>query len=704
MNPTPPIASRHPYPITQHGQTRVDDYFWLRERENPETMAYLKAENKYLKQMLAHTAALQERLFQEMKGRIPESDVSAPQKRGEYFYYTRMEPQKQYPVYCRKKDSQRADIAEAVEEVLLDQNALAKGHAYCELGGFEVSPDHSKLAYLLDTEGGETYTLYVKDLKSGKLFSEAIPNIGGLLVARIGLAWARDGKTLYYSTLDATHRPYRLYRHKLGDDPAQDTLIYEETDTLFSMAIQPSRSGVYLWVMLSTTSSIEVRYISLTQQASRSKSIRMKTILPRQPFIEYEVDHQGERFLILTNEGAQNFRLMSAPVRTPQRKYWQEILPERADVTLERLLCFQNDLVLIERKDGLRQVRISALDGTSHVRYISMPEPAYVLWPDQNPEAATRTLRFSYSSLVTPHSVIDYDMAEGHWDMVKQDLIPSGYDASLYQTERLYATAADGKRVPISLVYRKGMQRTGKNPLLLNGYGSYGFSMDPNFNSNRLSLLDRGFIFAIAHVRGGSDLGRAWYEDGKLLKKKNTFTDFIACAEHLISEGYTCREKLVIMGGSAGGLLVGAVMAMRPDLCQAVVADVPFVDVVNTMSDPSIPLTTREYDQWGNPDDPQDFEYMLSYSPYDNLRKTAYPHILLITGLNDPRVAFWEPAKFCAKLRSLKTNDNLVLLKTDFATGHGGASGRYNALKDVALIYAFVLDRVGSSPEQPSPQ
>ena len=704
MNPFPPIATKQPHPITQHGQTRVDDYFWLRERKNPETIAYLKAENAYLEQIMVHTTALQEQLFQEMKGRIPEYDVSAPLKRGEFFYYTRMEPSKQYPVYCRKKSSQRANLPQATEEVLLDQNALAEGHAYCELGGFEVSPDHSKLAYLLDTEGGETYTLHVKDLNSGTLLSEAIPNIWGLLYARVGLVWAQDGKTLFYSTLDATHRPYRLYSHKLGDEPAQDTLIYEETDALFSMSIRPSRSGSYLWVILNTTSSTEVRYLSLKWRSGRPKYLRMKTILPRQPFIEYEVDHQGNRFLILTNEGAQNFRLMAAPVSNPQRNHWREILAERADVTLEELLCFQNELVLIERKDGLRQVRISALDAISQVQYIPMPEPAYILWPSQNPEAATRTLRFNYSSLVTPLSVIDYDMAEGHWEMVKQDLIPSGYDASLYQTERLYAIAKDGKRVPISLVYRKGMQRNGKNPLVLYGYGSYGYSLDPNFNANRLSLLDRGFIYALAHIRGGADLGRAWYEEGKLFKKKNTFTDFIACAEHLIAEGYTCREKLAIFGGSAGGLLVGAVMTMRPDLCQAVVADVPFVDVVNSMSDPTIPLTTREYDQWGNPDDPQYFEYMMSYSPYDNLHEAAYPHILLTTGLNDPRVAFWEPAKFCARLRALKTTKSLVLLKTNFDVGHGGASGRYNALKDVALVYAFLLDRLVGLPAVLPPQ
>jgi len=704
MTLTPPIANKHPHSITQHGQTRIDDYFWLRERDNPDTTAYLKTENAYLEEILGHTAALQEQLFQEMKGRIPESDASAPLRRGNFFYYTRMEPGKQYPIYCRKANAGAANLQDIPEEVLLDQNALAEGHTYCALGGLEVSPDHSKLAYLLDTDGGETYVLHVKDFQSGVLLKEAIPNIWGLLFARIGLAWAQDAQTLFYSTLDAAHRPYRLYRHRLGDDPAQDTLIYEESDALFSMSIVPSRSGAYLWVNLHTTSCSEVRCLPLAWQPGESSTSALKTIVARQPFVENEVEHQGDRFLIMTNEGAQNFRLMAALVSDPQRENWQEILPERADVTLEAVLAFQNDLVLIERKDGLRQVRLSAPDAISQVRYVSMPEAAYTLLPDQNPEAGTRTLRFIYSSLVTPRSVIDYEMAEGHWETVKQDVIPSGYDASFYQTERLYATAPDGQRVPISLVYRKGIQRNGQNPLLLYGYGSYGFSMDPNFNSNRLSLLDRGIIFALAHIRGGADLGRAWYEDGKLLKKKNTFTDFIACAEHLIAENYTCREKLGIMGGSAGGLLVGAVMTMRPDLCQAVVAQVPFVDIVSTMSDPTIPLTTAEYDQWGNPDDPQYFEYMISYSPYDNLRATAYPHVLLTTGLYDPRVAFWEPAKFCAKLRALKTNDNLVLLKTDFDVGHGGATGRYNALKDVALVYAFLLECLISATGLPNQQ
>jgi oligopeptidase B len=689
--PTPPSAPKRPHFITQHDRTRQDDYYWLRDREDPQTMTYLEAENDYLKSVLAHTDDLQAALVQEMKARIPERDVSASLQRGDYFYYTRMEPGKEYPIYCRKPVA-----TEDSEEILLDQNLLAEGHPFCGLGAFEVSPDHTLLAYLLDNEGGETFTLHVKDLQTGELLPDSIPNASGYLAARIGLAWTKDQKYLYYTTLDDAHRPYRLYRHTLGSDPALDTLIYEEVDTTYGMYITPSRSEAYLWVQLNSTSSVEYRFLPLASQDSH-----LKVVIPRQPFIEYSVDHLvapdgQERLLILTNDGAPNFRLVSAPVEDPSPENWTEIIPNRASVTLEEVQVFKQDLVVIEREDGLRQVRISDSDGTSNLRTIPMPEPAYALEPDINPTYDTRTLRFIYTSLVTPRSVIDYDMATMTWTTTKQDEIPSGYDASLYTTERLHASATDGVMVPISLVYRKDAAPF-PAPLVLYGYGSYGTSMDPAFQANRLSLLDRGLTFAIAHIRGGADLGRGWYEDGKLLKKKNTFTDFIACAEFLIAQGYTTRNKLAILGGSAGGLLVGAAMTMRPDLFAAVVARVPFVDVVTTMSDPTIPLTTFEYDQWGNPDDPQYFNYILSYSPYDNLRPTDYPDLLLTTGLNDPRVAFWEPAKFAARLRELKTCDNLVLLHTEFGAGHAGASGRYKALEEVALIYAFLLDRIANS-------
>jgi oligopeptidase B len=685
----PPIPSKRPHSFTQHGCTRQDDYYWLRDRDDPETLTYLKAEQEYLASALSHTRDLQETLFLEMKARIPEGDVSAPLQRGDYIYYQRMEPGKEYPVYCRKPARDAAS-----EEILLDQNLLAEGHSYSGLGAFEISPDQARLAYLLDTEGGETYTLYIKDLTTGELLPDTIPNTSGYLPTRLGLAWAQDNRTLYYTTLDAAHRPYRLYRHMLGTDPALDELVYEEEDTRYGMYIASSRSGAYLWVQLHSTSSDEWRYVSLADPTAG-----IKVVVPRRSFIEYSVEHQGPpegggQLLMLINDVAPNFRLVSAPVEDPHSGNWTEILPNRENVTLEFVLAFKDDLVIIEREDGLRRVRISDSDGLSNVRFVPMPEPAYTLQPDTNPSADTRTFRFIYSSLVTPQSVIDYDMESMTWTTVKQDEIPSGYNPDLYSTERLYAPAPDGVQVPISLVFRKDAVQF-PAPLVLYGYGSYGYSSDPGFQSNRLSLLDRGVVFAIAHIRGGSDLGRGWYEDGKLMKKKNTFTDFIACAEFLFTKGTTSRDNLAIIGGSAGGLLVGAVMTMRPDLCKAVVARVPFVDVVTTMSDPSIPLTTFEYDQWGNPDDREYFNYMLSYSPYDNLRPVDYPDILITTGLNDPRVAFWEPAKFTARLRELKTSDSLVLLHTDFGAGHGGASGRYKALEEVALIYAFLFDRIG---------
>jgi oligopeptidase B len=681
------VAPRQPHPLTQHGRTRSDDYYWLRERDNPATLEYLHAEKDFLDQVMAHTGDLQETLLAEMKARIPERDRSAPLARGPYEYYNRIEPGQEYPVYCRRR------LEGGEEEILLDQNTLAEGQPFCALGGFEVSPDHARLAYLLDNAGGETFTLFVKDLRTGALLPDRIPNTAGYLYSRTGLAWGQDNQTLYYTTLDEAHRPYRLYRHRLGDDPAQDELVYEETDVTYGMYVQPSRSARFLWIQLHSTSSDEVRFLSLADPA-----IPLRVVEPRRPLIEYSVDDPGDdRLLVLTNDGAPNFRLVSVPLDDLRREAWSEILPNRPDATLEDVLAFRHDLVVIERQEGLRRIRLSAPDGQAGARYIPMPEPAYALRPDINPEFDTRAFRFIYTSLVTPPSVIDYHMPAGTWTTRKVEEVASGYDAALYVTERLFATAPDGQRVPVSLVYRKDKRPAGPAPLVLYGYGSYGFSQDPAFAANRLSLLDRGFVYALAHIRGGADLGRAWYEDGKLLKKKNTFTDFIACAEHLVAAGYTTRERLAIMGGSAGGLLVGAAMTMRPDLCSAVVARVPFVDVVTTMSDPTIPLTTFEYDQWGNPDDPLYFNYMLSYSPYDNLRPTDYPDILVTTGLNDPRVAFWEPAKFIARLRELKTSDNLVLLHTEFGAGHGGASGRYGALKEVALIYAFLLDRVGAS-------
>lgn len=681
----PPSASQRPYEMTQHGRTRRDEYYWMRDRNDPETIAYLQAENAYMEQAMAHTTGLQDELYHEMKARIPERDLSAPEKRGDYWYYRRIEPGMEYPVYCR-----RAGGMDGEEETLLDLNALAKGQVYCALGAFEISPDQSRLAYLLDTAGNEIYTLLVKDLRTGELLPERIGNLGGYLPSRTGLAWTKDGAGLYYNTLDSAHRADKLYCHILGTDPATDRLVYEERNPVYGMHISPSRSADYLWVVLNSTSSNEVRFLSLAQPGAE-----LRVVVERQAMVEYSVDDPGDgRILIRTNAGAPNFRLVEAPVADPRQQNWRELLPNRDDVTLESIQAFRDHLAVIERRDGLRQVRLSAPDGTSQVRYIPMPESAYSLQSEINPVFDTRVLRFRYTSLATPLTVVDYDMAAATWTAVKVQEIPSGYDASQYVTERVFAPAPDGKQVPVSLVYRKGMALDGSAPLLLYGYGSYGASMDPAFSADRLSLLERGVIYALAHVRGGADMGRGWYEDGRLMHKKNSFTDLIACADMLVGRGYTSRAKMAIMGRSAGGLLVGAVMTMRPDVCGAVVAQVPFVDVVTTMSDATIPLTTFEYDQWGNPDVLADFNYMLSYSPYDNLRPTDYPDLLLTTGLNDPRVAYWEPAKFAARLRALKTNDSLTLLHTNFGAGHGGSSGRYAALKETAMVYAFLLDRL----------
>jgi oligopeptidase B len=685
--PSAPIAPKRPHPITQHGQTRVDDYFWLRQRDDPAVMEYLQAENDYLEASLQHTRPLQAQLFAELKGRLKEDDESVPERRGDYLYYTRHVTGQQYPLYCRKRGT-----LDAPEEVLLDQNALAEGRAFCRLGAFRVSPDGQKLTYSLDADGSEKCVVHVKDLATGALYPETIANTSGNVYTRDGLEWGNDNASLFYVTLDAALRPDKLYRHVLGADPAQDELLYHETDDAYFLFLHKSRSGAYLAVESHSTLTSEWRILPADAPHTAPRLFQA-----RRPGLEYYIEHHGRRFFIVTNEQAQNFKLMETPVEATGSEHWREVVPHRPDVLLEQVLAFANHLALLERRDGLRQVRISAADGLTGVRYVPFPEPVYTLNPTANPEFSTAVLRFEYSSLVTPKSVIDYHMDSGEWELRKQTEIPSGHDPAAYVMERLHASAPDGARVPLSIVYKKGLGKDGHNPALLTGYGAYGISSEPEFNPNRFSLIDRGFVFAIAHVRGGSELGRAWYEAGRLLNKRNTFTDFIAAAEHLIAQGYTRPGKLGIMGVSAGGLLVGACLTMRPDLFHAVVAKVPFVDVVNSMSDPTIPLTTLEYDQWGNPDDGKFFDYMRSYSPYDNIQPAAYPHLFLTTGLNDPRVAYWEPAKFAARLRALKTGDSLLLLKTNMEAGHAGASGRYDTLKEVAQEYAFLIDRLGEA-------
>jgi len=681
-----PTAPKRPYEITQHGQTRIDNYYWMRDRSDPEVLKYLHAENDYLEEIMGHTKSLQETLYVEMKGRIKETDSTVPERRGAYFYYSRDEAGKQYPIFCRKKDS-----LDSPEEILLDQNLLAEGKSFCSVGALTVSPDGNKLAYSLDVEGGEIYTLYVKDLTTGIPYPEAIPNTYSSVYFHTGVEWANDSQTLFYMTMDESERPFKIFRHRLGSDHEQDSLVFHEKDDSYSLYLLKTRDEAYILIHHYGTQATEVRFLSADEPNGE-----LRVLSPRKALVEYFSAHHDGYFFIVTNDQAENFKLMKADVNATEADNWEEMIPHREDVLIDYVDIFKDYLVVYERRSGLRQIRISPFSMMSNVRYIEFPEPAYRVEPESNPEFDTNILRLTYSSPVTPDSVIDYHMDTGQWELIKQ-AIPNGYDPSQYISERMHATASDGKEIPMSLVYKKDLKKDGNNPTLLYGYGSYGSVIDAGFDSDHISLLDRGFVFAIGHIRGGSDLGRAWYESGKMLNKKNSFTDFITCAEHLIQEGFTSNQKLAILGRSAGGLLVSACLTMRPDLFQAVINKVAFVDVVTTMSDPTIPLTSLEWDEWGNPQVREHFEYMLSYSPYDNVRPTAYPHILITTGLNDTRVAYWEPAKFAAKLREMKTNNNLLLLHTNYEAGHAGASGRYDYLKEVAIDFAFLIDRLCDS-------
>ncbi|NOH03768.1 MAG: S9 family peptidase [Chloroflexi bacterium] len=684
-----PIAPKHPRELTQHGVTRIDNYYWMRDKDDPETMKYLRAESDYLEEMMQHTKPLQAALFAEMKGRIQETDSTVPEKRGGYFYYERHEQGKQYPIFCRKKGT-----LDSPEEIILDQNELAEGKPFCNVSGMAVSPDGTMLAYVADFGGREVYTLYVKDLTSGKYLSDVIENVSASAYDRYGVEWANDNKTLFYITLDETLRPYKLFRHTLGADPKDDVLIFHETDTAYYLFCNKTRDDALITTYHYSTTTREVRFLDANDPASE-----LRILQPRIPGLEYSAAHHKGKFFIVHNDDAKNFKLSVAPVATPGREHWQEVIPHREDVLVDHVDTFEDYIVVHERKGGLKQFRISVADGVSSVSYVPFPEPAYSVHPEGNHEFKTNILRLKYSSLITPNSVIDVHMDTGEWEVKKEDVVPSGYDKSNYALERIHAAAPDGTKVPISIAYRRDLQkRDGTNPALMYGYGAYGATIDPYFDSNRFSLIDRGFVYAIAHIRGGYDMGRDWYEQGKMEHKRNSFTDFIACAEHLIREGYAARDKFAIQGASAGGLLVGACMTMRPDLFKAVIAKVPFMDVVTTMSDPTVPLTLQEYDQWGNPENKEAFEYMLSYSPYDNIRAADYPNLLITTGLNDPRVAFWEPAKFAAKLREMKTDDNLVVFYVNYDSGHAGASGRYDYLKEIALDYAFLLDGFGLAP------
>ncbi|MBL8102893.1 MAG: S9 family peptidase [Anaerolineales bacterium] len=670
--------------LTQHGVARNDEYYWMRDREDPEVIKFLQAENKYLEETLSHIKPLQEILFQEMKGRIQEVDSSVPEEFENYFYYTRTEAKKQYPIYCRKKSS-----LEAPEEILLDQNILAEGNEFCSVSAFSISPDQTKLAYSVDLEGAEVYTIYIKDLITGELLPEQIQRAHGNVYYSTGVEWAKDNKTIYYLTLDEYHRADKLFRHTLGTNPSEDTLLFHETDDTFALSLHKSRSKDYLMLFHYNTLAQEMRFMRTDQPDAD-----LKLIQPRQLGLEYYAGHHGDFLYIITNKDAYNYKLVKAPISAPGMENWQDVIPHREDVLLEHFDLFENHIVLHERKNGIKQLHVCKINDVGKSFYVKFPDPTYEAAVEINLEFKSKHVRVKYSSLITPFTVASIDMDTGEWKTLKEDQIPNGYDRTQYTTELIFANAPDGKQVPMSIAYRKDLQKNGRNPTLLYGYGAYGASSEAHFNANIISILDRGFVFAIGHVRGGMEMGRAWYDEGRLLNKKNSFTDFIACAEHLVKEGFTSPEKLAIIGSSAGGLLVGASLIMRPDLFKVVICKVPFLDVITSMSDPTIPLTTLEYDQWGNPEAKDAFDYMLSYSPYDNIKPVEYPHLLLTTGYNDPRVAYWEPAKFLARIRDIKKGDNLAMLQTNFSAGHAGASGRYDWLKENVLDFAFLIDKL----------
>jgi oligopeptidase B len=675
----PPVAEERPVELTLHGDTRIDNYYWLNDREDPEVIAYIEAENEYLNTMMAHTERLQDRLYNEMRGRVKEDDQSVPYKLDDYYYYTRYEEGSEYPIYCRRYESMDAE-----EEIIVNANELAEGHTFFMLSGLTVSPDHRLAAFGVDTVGRRFYTIMLKDLGTGEMLDTRIPNVTGNIV------WANDNTTVFYSRQDPqTLRSYQIYRYELGQPVGSAAVVYEEKDETFYLWVGKTKSRQYIVVTSGSINSTEQRFVN----ADRPRDT-FRVVQPRERDHEYSISHAGDLFYIRTNLDAPNFRLMTTPVNRTQKANWREYIPHREDVLLERVELFEDFIVVGERKEGLTNIRIIDRE-TQDEHYLDFGEPAYTAYIDNNPEYATTLLRYGYSSLTTPNSTYDYDMATRERELLKQTEVLGDFSPDNYITERLYAPAEDGTQIPVSLVYRKGFKKDGSHPMLVYGYGSYGASMNPFFSSNRLSLLDRGFVYAIAHIRGGQEMGRHWYEDGKLLNKINTFTDFIACTEFLQSEGFSTPEKTFAQGGSGGGLLMGAVVNMRPDLYNGVIAAVPFVDVITTMLDDSIPLTTQEYDEWGNPNDPEYYEYILSYSPYDNVVDREYPNMLITSGLHDSQVQYWEPTKWTAKLRDHNTGDGIILLYTNMEAGHGGASGRFQGLRETALQYAFILDLAG---------
>ncbi|MGV3757984.1 MAG: S9 family peptidase [Actinomycetota bacterium] len=694
MSPTPPVAPRRPVTLTAHGDERVDDWHWLRsdDRSDPEVLAHLEAENAYVKAALAHTEDLQAELFAEMKARIKETDLSVPFRKGAWWYFSRTVEGQQYPIFCRTSVPPPAELpaSEPVpgEEVLLDLNALAGDSDYFAMGAYDVSPAQDLVLYSTDHDGSERYVMRLRDLRTGEDRPDVIPE------TTYGTAWAGD-TTFFYVRQDEAMRPHQVWRHTVGTDPADDVLVYEDPDDRFFVSVGLSLTEA--WVQISSASKVTSEELVVP---AADPTAEPRCIQPREQDVEYDVTHaptpDEDRFLILTNAGgAVNFELVSAPVATPGREHWTTVVPHRPDVKLEGVTAFADHVIRYERREGVRRIVVTSYaDGTE--RELEMPEPVYDTAPATNAEFATTSLRFTYTSLVTPTTVYEEDLPSGTRTLLKQTEVIGGHDPSAYETGRLWATAPDGTQVPISYVHRAGIEHDGEAPCLLYGYGSYEACMDPTFSILRLSLLDRGFVFAIAHVRGGGELGRPWYDDGKELHKANTFIDFIACAEHLVAEGVTRPDRLVARGGSAGGMLMGAIANLRPDLFAAVVAEVPFVDCLTTILDDTLPLTVTEWEEWGNPvADPEVYAYMKAYSPYDNVAPRPYPAILATAGLNDPRVSFWEPAKWVQKLRVATTTDRPIYLKTEMGAGHQGPSGRYDTWKDEAFVFAFILDALG---------
>jgi len=673
--PAPPVAKKTPRVTEINGRKLVDNYFWLREKNNPEVKAYLEAENAYTDVVTKPTEPLQKKLYDEMLSRIKETDVDVPYKDGGSFYYSRTEAGKQYQIRCRKKGS-----LDAPEEVLLDINEMANGQRFMSVAAYEVSDDGNLLAYTTDNTGFRQYTLAIKDLRTGKVLADRAEKVGSVV-------WANDNKTLFYTVEDSAKRQYRLYRHTLGDS-GSDPLVYEEKDERFNVYAGKTRSKAYILLISGSHTTSEVRYLPADQPTAE-----WKVMEPRKQDVEYYPDHNGDFFYIRVNDTGRNFRLVKAPVSDPRSQNWQEVIPQRSNVMLDDADFFRNYYVLYERENGLPQIRVTGLNN-GQTKRIAFPEPAYAAYPYINREYNTSKFRYTYQSFITAQSIFEYDMGSGSSTLLKQKEVPGGYDRNRYQVERIEAAASDGVNIPISVVHLKGAKLDGAGPLYLYGYGSYGAPMDIFFNSNIFSMVDRGVVVAVAHIRGGGEMGKAWHDAGRMMNKKTTFTDFISCAEYLVANGYGSKDKLVIEGRSAGGLLMGAVLNMRPDLFHAAIVGVPFVDVVNTMLDESLPLTVPEFEEWGNPKEKQAFDYMISYSPYDNIEDKPYPNILVKTSFNDSQVMYWEPAKYVAKMRATRTDHNLLILKTNLdPAGHGGASGRYDRLKEASFDYAFAQSR-----------